>query len=100
MEGVTGTMAWLGHVPARCRRGVYGHADIDKPPFFSYRVYVAEMEAAVSGERQRSGSRQRRHFALGCKDPREKGPSCHYLRSFITPVLSSLPFLHFDIASA
>ena len=37
MEGVTGMMAWLGHVPGRCRGGVYGHADIDKP-FFSYRV--------------------------------------------------------------
>ena len=37
MEGVTGTMAWLGHVPARRRGGVYGHADIDKP-FFSYRA--------------------------------------------------------------
>ena len=35
MEGVTGMMAWLGHVPGRCRGGVYGHADIDKP-FFSY----------------------------------------------------------------
>ena len=50
MEGVTGMMAWLGHVPGRCRGGVYGHADIDKP-FFSYRVCtaLAEMEAA-SGE--------------------------------------------------
>ena len=36
MEGVTGMMAWLGHVPGSCRGGVYGHADIDKP-FFSYR---------------------------------------------------------------
>ena len=43
MEGVTGMMAWLGHVPGRCRRGVYGHADIDKP-FFSYRGSTAEME--------------------------------------------------------
>ena len=37
MEGVTGMMAWLGHVPGSCRGGVYGHADIDKP-FFSYRI--------------------------------------------------------------
>ena len=37
MEGVTGMMAWLGHVPGSCLGGVYGHADIDKP-FFSYRV--------------------------------------------------------------
>ena len=33
MEGVTGMMAWLGHVPGSCRGGVYGHADIDKPFF-------------------------------------------------------------------
>ena len=36
MDGVTGMLAWLGHVPGRCRGRVYGHADIDKP-FFSYR---------------------------------------------------------------
>ena len=46
MEGVTGMMAWLGHVPGRCRGGVYGHADIDKP-FFSYRGSSCEMEAAT-----------------------------------------------------
>ena len=62
MEGVTGTMAWLDHVPARCRRGVYGHADIDKLPFFSYRVgRVAEMEPAImcknnSGQQPARGS--------------------------------------------
>ena len=44
MEGVTGMMTWLGHVPGRCRGGVYGHADIDKP-FFCI-VSVFEMEAA------------------------------------------------------
>ena len=46
MEGVTGMMAWLGHVPGRCRGGVYGHADIDKPFCFFRIVSVAEMEAA------------------------------------------------------
>ena len=25
MEGVTGMMAWLGHVPGSCLGGVYGH---------------------------------------------------------------------------
>ena len=44
MEGVTGMMAWLGHVPGRCRGGVYGHADIDKS--FFWNVQLAEMEVA------------------------------------------------------
>ena len=44
MDGVTGMLAWLGHVPGRCRGRVYGHVDIDKP-FFRI-VYVAEMEVA------------------------------------------------------
>ena len=59
MEGVTGMMAWLGHVPGSCLGGVYGHADIDKP-FFSYRVCtaLAEMEAADSASR-RAATRQR-----------------------------------------
>ena len=29
MEGVTGTMAWLSHVPGCSRAGLYGPANID-----------------------------------------------------------------------
>ena len=29
MEGVTGTMAWLSHVPDCSRAGLYGPANID-----------------------------------------------------------------------
>ena len=29
MEGVTGTMAWLSHVPVGSRAGLYGPANID-----------------------------------------------------------------------
>ena len=66
MEGVTDMMAWLGHVPGRCRGGVYGHTDptstnlffsvirkADVPDFavvsrVRVSLSVAEMEAAVS----------------------------------------------------
>ena len=47
MEGVTGMMAWLGHVPGSCLGGVYGHADIDKP-FFSYRT-LRKTAASIHG---------------------------------------------------
>ena len=41
MKGVTGMMAWLGHVPGKQRCGLYGHGDID------FRILsLAEMEAA------------------------------------------------------
>ena len=41
MEGVTGTMAWLSHVPDCSRAGLYGPANID------FRIPdLAEMEAA------------------------------------------------------
>ena len=41
MKGVTGMMAWLGHVPGKQRCGLYGHGDID------FRIPdLAEMEAA------------------------------------------------------
>ena len=29
MEGVTGTMAWLSHVPGYSQSGLYGPANID-----------------------------------------------------------------------
>ena len=29
MDGVTGTMAWLSHVPVGSRAGLYGPANID-----------------------------------------------------------------------
>ena len=51
MEGVTGTMSWLSHVPGCSRAGLYGPANIDFPFVYELRVATSLSRAAASRSR-------------------------------------------------
>ena len=47
MDGVTGTMAWLSHVPVGSRAGLYGPANIDFRRTVTATVLQREVDAEL-----------------------------------------------------